>query len=105
MRKLISNNHGNVGTIIMAVTVAIVLTISIIIVYSVMGGLDTTTIDKNLATKMGANTTTTKYAGNATGSLLTGLSTFFSLAPLYLVILAAVAIVGAVLGIMVVRRR
>jgi len=96
MRKLLNDRHGNVGTIIMAVTVAIVLAISIIIVYSILGGLDVTTIDSKLDGTP---------AKNATGSLLTGLSTFFSLAPLYLVILAAVAIVGAVLGIMVVRRR
>ena len=96
MRKLLENRYGNVGTIIMAVTVAIVMAISILITYSVLSGIDVTNIDSKLPGDP---------AKNATGFLLNSLGTFYSIAPIYLVVLIAVAIIGAVMGIMIVRRR
>lgn len=105
MRKLLNNHEANIGTIILAVATAITIAVSILIVYSVLGGLSTTTIDRNLAAVLNRNTTTTKPAGNATLSLIAGLGTFFTLAPIYLVVLVAIAIISAVLGIMVVNGR
>ena len=104
-RKLLSDNKGNVGTIILAVATAITIAVSILIIYSILGGMGTTTIDSTLAHNLGKNATFYKPAGNATGSLTAGLGTFFTIAPIYLVVLVAVAIIGAVMGIMVVRGR
>jgi hypothetical protein len=96
MRKLLQNKDGNVGTVILAVATAITIAISILIIYSVLGGIDTTTLDNILPGSP---------AKNATNSLVAGLGTFFTIAPIYLVVLIAVAIIGAVMGIMVVRGR
>jgi len=104
MRKLLHNNHGNMATVITAIAVAIAIAIGIIITYSVLGSTDTSTIDSNLQSELGWGTGFTP-AGNATTSLVTGLGTFFTIAPIYLVVLIAVAIIGAVMGIMIVRRR
>ena len=95
MRELLSDNRGAVGTIILAVATAITLAISILIVYSIIGGLDVTTIDAGF---------TGTPAKNATESLITGLGTFYTVSPIYIVILIAVAIIGAVMGIMVVKK-
>lgn len=84
------------GTVILAVATAITIAISIVIIYSILGGIDTTTIDAGL---------TGTPSANATGSLVAGLATFFTIAPIYLIVLIAVAIIGAVMGIMVLKRR
>lgn len=93
MRKL--NNKGNVDIIIMAVVAAIVIAISLIIVYSVVGGLDTTTIDADL---------TGTPSANATENLLDNLETFYTISPIYIVVLAAVGIIGAIMMIMIKRK-
>jgi len=96
MRKLLQSNEGNVSTIILAVATAITIAISILIIYSILGGMDTTTIDSKLPGTP---------ALNATTSLIAGLSTFFTISPIYLVVLVAVAIIGAVMGMMYFRQQ
>lgn len=93
MKKLLSNNHANMGTIVLAITTAITIAVSIVIIYSIIGGLsaNSTSIDARLPGSP---------AGNATTSLIAGLSTFYTISPIYLIVLVAVAIIGAVMGIM-----
>jgi len=93
MRKL--NEKGSVDIILMAVVAAIVIAISLIIVYSVVGGLDTTTIDADLSGTPSLN---------ATDNLLSNLETFYTISPIYIVVLAAVGIIGAIMMIMVKRK-
>jgi hypothetical protein len=106
-RKLLSDNNGNVGTVILAVATAITIAVSILVIYSVMGGLNTTTVDANFNKNVvgWAGTNGSRPAYNASINLIAGLGTFFTIAPIYLVVLIAVAIIGAVMGIMVVRGR
>jgi hypothetical protein len=104
MRKLLNNNHGNIGTIIMAVATAITIAVSILIIYSVLGGMNVTSIDNSLRTATGG-AATQRPAANATLALVSGLGTFFTLSPIYIVVLVAVAIIGAVMGIMVIQKR
>jgi hypothetical protein len=94
MRKL--NEDANVSTIILAVATAITIAISILIIYSVIGGMNTTTIDAALPGTPSLN---------ATNSLISGLGTFYTISPIYLVVLVAVAIIGAVMGMMYFRRQ
>ena len=96
MEKLWNNKDANITTIVLAVATAVTLAISILIVYSILGGIDATTIDANLE---GTPT------ANATGALTVGLGTFFSIAPIYIVVLIAVAIIGAVMGMMILRKQ
>ena len=93
MRKLISDETANIDMILTAVIAAIVFAISIAIVYAVLGGISYTTYDASLG---GVNTTP---AVNASESLLTNLSTFYQLGPIYIVVVAAVGIIAAVLMI------
>ena len=96
MRNFIKDKIANAATIIVATATAITIAISILIVYSILAGINTTTIDASLAGTP---------AANATNSLLSGLGTFYTISPIYLVVLVAVAIIGAVMGIMYVRNR
>jgi len=88
MRKLRNNTHGDMSMILTAVVMAIALAIGIIIVFNVIAAVDTTTIDAGL---------TGTPAANATDDLLTNTETFYTVAPIALIIVAAVGILGYVL--------
>jgi hypothetical protein len=108
MRKLLNDNKGNIGTIIMAVATAITIAVSILIVYSIMAGMGSQTalntqVSRNIGWGFAPNNS--RPVSNATESLISGLGTFFTLSPIYIVVLVAVAIIGAVMGIMVINKR
>jgi len=86
MRKL--NDKANVDMILTAVIAGVMFAISIPIIYSVLGGVDYTTVDAGLAGTP---------AANASQSVLINLNTFFTIGPIYLVVVAAVGIIAAVL--------
>jgi len=67
---------------------AIVFSIGIIIVFNVVATVDSTTIDANLDGTPSAN---------ATDDLLDNLSTFYTVGPIALIVVAAVGILGYVL--------
>ena len=75
----------------MAVIAATMFAISIPIIYSVLGGIDYTTVDAAFGD---AGTTP---ATNASENVLANLNTFFTIGPIYLVVIAAVGIIAAVL--------
>lgn len=104
MKQILRNEHGDISIILMAVVAAITIAISLIIVYSIMGGLDTTTVDNSIQKIYGESGTTyrntTTPAANATNSLLSNLATFYTLSPIYIVVLAAVGIIAAIMLIM-----
>lgn len=93
LRSLASNTFADINMILTAVIAAIVFAISIAIVYAVLGGISYSTYDANL----GATNYTP--ATNASNSLLTNLGTFYQLGPIYIVVVAAVGIIAAVLMI------
>ena len=88
LRSLVENKIANIDMILTAVIAAIVFAISIAIVYAVLGGIDYTTYDAAL---------TGTPAANASDSLQTNLATFYNLGPIYIVVIAAVGIIAAVL--------
>ena len=88
MRKLKENKTANVDMILTAVIAGVMFAIAIPIIYSVLGGVDYTTVDAAL---------TGTPATNASESVLTNLNTFFTIGPIYLVVVAAVGIIAAVL--------
>jgi len=96
MRKLNENKNANVQLILMAVVAAVVIAISVLIIFPVIGGLDTTTID--------AKFTGSTPSLNASTNLVQNLETFYSISPIYIVVLAAVGIIGAIMMIVVTRK-
>lgn len=88
LRSLTSNEDGNIDMILVAVTAGVMFAISIPIIYGVLGGLDTTSIDTNLEGTP---------AANATVHLTSSLNQFYTIGPIYLVVVAAVGIIAAIL--------
>jgi hypothetical protein len=88
MRSLLKNHEADVNMILTAVVMGIVFAISIAIIYSVLGGIDYTTIDAAL---------TGTPSVNASNALQTNLATFYTLGPIAIVVVAAVGIIGYVL--------
>ena len=97
MKKLLSNQDGDMNMILAAVTMAIVFVIGIIIIFNVYAALDTSTIDASLASNLGHNASLMTDAGNATDDLLTNTETFFTVGPIALIVVAAVGILSYVL--------
>ena len=87
-RCLHKNNHADVNMILTAVVMGIVFAVSIAIIYSVLGGIDYTTIDGSLSGTP---------AANASDNLQTNLATFYTLGPIAIVVVAAVGIIGYVM--------
>ena len=108
MRKLSENNRGNVQIVLMAIVAAIVLAVSIIIVYSIIAGIDYDSLNRGMGWNGTAGYTTgpggCKPVTNASGALMTNLATFYSVSPIYIVVLAAIGIISAIMMVMVTRK-
>jgi heme/copper-type cytochrome/quinol oxidase subunit 2 len=93
MRNFLRNKHGDMNMVLTAVVLAITLAISIVIVWNVMGSIDTTSVDAALR-KIDPNTNVSR---NATESISENLEIFYTISPIILIVVAAVAILGYVL--------
>jgi len=91
LRKLNENKKANVDMILTAVIAGVMFAIAIPIIFSVMAGIDTTAADAALGP---ASQTP---AANSSDNLLSNVETFFSIGPIYIVVVAAVGIIGAIL--------
>ena len=88
MRKFWKNKEADINMILAAVVMAIALAIGIIITYNVIGSVDADTIDAGL---------TGNPAETAASALINQTNTFYTVAPIALIVVAAVAILGYVL--------
>lgn len=88
MRKLLKNKNADLGMIMSAITMAILFSIGIVIIFNVIASVDSTTIDAGL---------TGTPSANATDDLLTNVGTFYTVGPIALIVVAAVAILSYVL--------
>ena len=95
IRKFWRNKNADVSMILAAVVMGIVFAISITIIYSVLGGIDYTSIDAGL---------TGTPAQNASDNVITNLDTFYTLGPIAIIVVAAVAIISYVMLIGPARR-
>jgi len=107
--KLAEDKEANVEMITMGIVAAVMFAIAVPIIFNVMGSLNTATIDTNIKTNVwgmsasndnddaNASWNATIPAGNATNSILTQVNSFFSIGPIYLVVVVAVGIIAAIL--------
>lgn len=95
MRKFLGNRHGDLNMIMTAIILAITLAISILIVWNIVGAIEPTTMDTALRTSLGDpwwNGTV-----NSTNDLNTNIETFYTVAPIVLIVVAAVGILSYVM--------
>lgn len=99
MKKLLKNSDGDMNMILTAVVLAITFAIGLIIMFNVLGsvGGDLTSLDSDVATAAGRNTTSSTTATNATTDLQTNIETFFTVGPIVLIVVAAVGILSYVM--------
>jgi hypothetical protein len=95
-RGFVQNRFGNVEMITMAIVAAVMFAISIPITFNVIGSVPISDVDTQLRTALG-ETAGFVPAANATNSLLTQMNSFYSIGPIYLVVVAAVGIIAAIL--------
>jgi hypothetical protein len=109
MRRLINNDNANLDMILGAVSVSILLAVSIVVAWNVVGGIDTADLDtiirQNVHGLQQSNPTDAENAtwnatlsvGNSTDSLADNMETFYAVAPIVLIVMAAIAILGYVM--------
>lgn len=104
VRKL--DDNANIDIILTAVIAGVVFAVAIPIIFGVFGGLNLTTIDQNIAVNIyggaGSGDAMNAYnnstaASNASALVLANVVTFFTIGPIYLVVIAAVGIITAIL--------
>jgi len=88
LRPILKNHEADMNAILTGIVIAITLAISVVIVWNVLATVDTDTIDAEFAGTP---------AANATENLNTNLETFYTVMPIVLIVIAAVAILGYVL--------
>ena len=100
MRQLFRKNEdGDIDMITTAIIAAVMFAISIPIIFSTMASVNTTTIDAafNKDVVDWAGTNGSQPSLNASTHLISGVNTFYTIGPIYLVVVAAVGIISAIL--------
>ncbi len=109
MRRLISNNKAEIDMILGAVVVMITLAITIVIAWNVVGSIDTDGLEDTIRQNVhglqevndndAANATwnATLTVGNSTASITDNMETYYTIAPIMLIVMAAVGILGYIL--------
>ena len=106
------DDKANMQLIMMAVIAAVLLVVSLVVIFSVLGGIDYEGLDTDYKTGLGlqavndndadnATWNATRPAGNASDTLVANVETFYTISPIYLVVLAAVGIISAIMMIMI----
>jgi len=107
MRSLFKNKHGNVQMVGVAVATLVAIIIAIMVVYNIAASIDTTGVDTSIQDNIqdaigdgtGGGKSSVNYSGNATIDTLDQSATFFTIAPLIVVVMVAVIILGYVVSI------
>ena len=109
MRSLVKDKTGTVQDIGMAVAILVSIIVAVVIVYNMAGAMDVSNVDNTIQSNLidivadtaesadGAHNYT--IAGNATVDILDQSATFFTIAPLVVVVLVAVVILSYVMQI------
>ncbi|NIQ88073.1 MAG: hypothetical protein GWN93_02880 [Deltaproteobacteria bacterium] len=109
MRRLIRDGNADLNMILGAVSVVVMLAISLVIAYNVVGAIDTDGLEDTIRQNVhglqevndndAANTTwnNTLTVGNCTTDLTDNMETYYQVAPIVLIVMAAVGILGYIL--------
>jgi len=99
MRKLLSNKKGSADFILAAIVAAIAFGVGILIVWNVLGSFSIADLESDVGSAVYGNSSSSNIrpVENTTNSLNSNLETFFVVAPIVLIIIAAVGIISYVL--------
>ena len=99
LRRFLQNKNADMNMIITAIILAIALGVGLLVVWNVLGTLDTDTVDSEISENIYGNASSwnIRPAYNASLELESNLETFYTVAPIVLIVVAAVGILGYVL--------
>ena len=98
MIKFWKNTQATVQDIGAAVAILVTIMVSVLVVFNIAASIDANDVDTNLQTALGEGTDVT-FAQNATKDTLDQTATFYTIAPLVVVVLIAVVILSYVMQI------
>ena len=98
-RKFLTNKDADVSLIGAAVAILVTIMVSVLIVYNIASSIDAGDVDTDLQEAIGNDANDVTYAANATMSALDQSETFYVLAPLIVIVLIAVTILGYIVMI------
>jgi len=98
MIKFWKNTQATVQDIGAAVAILVTIMVSVLVVFNIAASINANDVDTNLQTALGEGTDVT-FAQNATKDTLDQTATFYTIAPLVVVVLIAVVILSYVMQI------
>ena len=98
MIKFWKNTQATVQDIGAAVAILVTILVSVLVVFNIAASINANDVDTNLQTALGEGTDVT-FAQNATKDTLDQTATFYTIAPLVVVVLIAVVILSYVMQI------
>ena len=87
MRRMLKDNHAQMAMVGQAVGLLITLIIVVLVYYNIAASIDTTSVDGILPGSP---------ARNATAAVNTQAATFFTIAPIIVLVIVAVVVIGYV---------
>jgi len=99
MRNFWKDHSADTGLVMTAVVLAVVMAVSVILVFNVLGAITTDDVDEDIRENVYSETTATSIrpAYNASLDVESNLETFYTIAPIMLIVVAAVGILGYIL--------
>ena len=99
MRPLLKNKTADMSMILTAILIAITLAVGVIVVWNVLGSIDTADVDDDIQTNVYGDSTkdTIRPAYNASLDVEGNTETFYTIAPIMLIVVAAVGILSYIL--------
>ena len=104
MRAFRKSENVDVSLIMQAIVISITMVMGIIIVFAILGGVKVSTFDSQVGRNIGyyikypggsnVSYNDTKYASNATKYIVSNVGTFFQIAPIMIVVIAAVGLLS-----------
>jgi len=92
MKSLRADDNADTKMIGGVVAILVTLILAVIVFFNIAGSVDLTTVDSNIASNLGENTTLSTRGSNSTDDTLDQAATFFTIAPIIAIVVVAVVI-------------
>jgi hypothetical protein len=98
-REFKTDENAVIQYIMSGIVILVMSVLAIAIVYPMIAGVNLSTVDQQIATQLGENTTTYKPARNATNAVLSGANIVMGINPLAALVAVAAGILLLLMGV------
>ena len=109
MRHLLGNKNAQMGVVSAAIGLLITLIVVVLVFYNIAGSIDTAELENDMRAAVGVTYGTTNESkaaynattpvSNGTNNVLDQAATFFTIAPIIVIVIVAVVVIGYVKSI------